>query len=787
MIALLGLFLAFAAPTANSAPPCDDAPCGSLTIRLRRRGDRQPLEEATVIAIPAPAGAEAGALDPPPPLPEDGPAWQRIVTTDEDGTATFDGLPTTGARVIVVATGYERVEWVVLPTDKPLSVFVEPLDQDTFRTVVKSESGPTRARSQSQLLTREEIQTVPGAQGDPLRALQNMPGVARSPFNLGLLVLRGASPASSRVYMGGHALPRAFHVLSLSSVFPAEVLDDLRLVPGNFDAAYGNATGGIVEIDPRAGRRDGIHGFSELDIGAATTMLEGPIGKGSFIVSAQRGYYDLALRTADSITERVTGEPGGNLYPTYYDYQGLLDYPMRGGSWSVRLFGSGDRLRTPPPIPGMPDTGFDLRNGFHRVDFAVRKRAGGWRLWWTPSVRFESGSFLVRESTFRQRRRDGVVSMRTELSRRFTPHFSWLMGTDLEVDTYSVQREVLEPSPIVSDPESPRSRGVVSTIGVYTTAPIDLGPAHLVLGARGTAFTVKDDAAFSFDPRLNTSFDVGDRWVLHASLGKYSQLRSDDNDITVDIANSIQPALWYPPVLSRFDETVSFDPGAQPLSVRQALHASVGADWKITDGITAEATAFGREQDNATPLFTDDNGYVPYATREHTIGVQTMLRKHLGGNLYGWVTYTLMWSQLRFVEQIPGLDLPSRATDFDQRHNFGLVASYLLPKGWRLGGRFRVSSGYPYSPVIGSVNSLQTRYPLLGPRNSARLGAFHQLDLRVDKRWILDRATVTGYVDVQNVYNRANPDSIFYRYDFREEASFVGLPIFPAIGIRVDY
>ena len=64
---------------------------------------------------------------------------------------------------------------------------------------------------------------------------------------------------------------------------------------------------------------------------------------------------------------------------------------------------------------------------------------------------------------------------------------------------------------------------------------------------------------------------------------------------------------------------------------------------------------------------------------------------------------------------------------------------------------------------------------------------FHQLDLRVDKRWILDRASVTGYVDVQNVYNRANPDSIFYRYDFREPASFVGLPIFPAIGVRVDY
>ncbi|MCR9159777.1 MAG: TonB-dependent receptor plug domain-containing protein [Nannocystaceae bacterium] len=769
-----------------AAAPCDEQACANLTLRLRGRGDRHVIRGATVIAIEPPQGAQPGVLAPPPPLPDADPAWQRAAQTDDDGDAVLTDVPTSGARIIVIAAGHARLEAIVVPGQRPTTLFLEPEDQDLFRTVVKSESGPPRARGQSQLLTREEIRTVPGAQGDPLRALQNMPGVARSPFNLGLLVLRGASPSASRVFMGGHALPRAYHVLSLSSVFPAEVLDDLRLVPGNFDAAYGNATGGVVEIEPRAGRRDGLHGFSELDIGAATTMLEGPVGKGSFIVSAQRGYYDLALQTADSVTERVTGDPSGTLYPTYYDYQGMLDYPMRRGSWSLRLFGAGDRLRTPPPAAGLPDRGFDLRSGFHRVDFAVRTRASGWRLWWTPSVRFESGRFFARESTLEQRRRDGVFSMRTELSRRFTPRFSWLVGTDLEVDSYWVRRDIVEASPLVADPDVPRNRGVVSSLGVYTSAPLDLGPVHVTPGARGSAFTVGDEAAFSFDPRVTSTFDVGERWRLHAAVGKYSQVRFSDNDVTVDLANSIEPALWYPPVLSRFDESVAFDPGRQPITVREALHASVGADWHISDSVTAEATAFAREQDNATPLLAETD-LVPFASREHTLGVQTMLRRHIGGKLYGWVTYTLMWSQLRFTEQQPGIELRDRPTDFDQRHNFGLVASYILPKRWRIGGRFRVSSGYPFSPVIGSVQNPVTRYPVLGPRNSARLGTFHQLDIRVDKRWLLDRATITGYVDVQNVYNRQNPDAVFYRYDFREPASFVGLPIFPALGVRVDY
>jgi len=357
---LFALSLVRAEPT-EAEPPCDAVACSEVTVRLRGRGDRHPIVDATVIAIEAPPGSDAGVLDPPPPLPETGPTWQFSATSDEEGIAVFPTLPDAGARVIVIAPGHARIEAVVVPGERT-TLFLEPLDQDAYRTVVQTESGPPRARGQSQLLTREEIRTVPGAQGDPLRALQNMPGVARSPFNLGLLVLRGASPSSSRVFLGGHAIPRAFHVLSLSSVFPAEVLDELRLVPGNFDAAYGNATGGIVEIEPRAGRRDGIHGFSEVDIGAATTMLEGPLGKGSFIISGQRGFYDLALRAADRVTERVTGDTNGSLYPTYFDYQGLLDFPLRRGSWSVRVFGSGDRLRTPPPAPGFPDRGFRVRS-----------------------------------------------------------------------------------------------------------------------------------------------------------------------------------------------------------------------------------------------------------------------------------------------------------------------------------------------------------------------------------------------------------------------------------------
>ncbi len=785
--AVLGLLLAGPARARAPAATCPSERCVTLSLQLKARGERQPLSEATVIVIEAPPGAELGVLRPPPPLPPEGPPWQRLAQTDAQGRVELEDVPDTPVRIIVVAAGFERYEAVVRAGAKPQKLFIPTSDETDYRTVVENEVGPPRAAPQSALLTREEIRTLPGTQGDPLRALQNLPGVARTPGNLGLLILRGAAPAQSRVFMGGHALPRAFHVLSLSSVFPAEVLDELRLVPGNFDAAYGNATGGIVVIEPRAGRRDGIHGFSEIDIAAASTMLEGPVGKGSFIVGAQRGYADLAIAAADRVTERVTGESSSLLRPTYYDYQGLFDYPVRHGSVGVRVFGAGDRLRSAPSLDG--GTGFDYRTSFHRIDAVARTRIDGWNFWWTPSFRFESGrlSFDVGQQ---QRRRDFVLSTRAEMSRRFSEHLQWLVGTDLEVDGFVATNERAPTLADIPTPATESVRGVESSLGFYTSAQLDWGRVHLTPATRASAFTSRSQSAFSIDPRLVGHVDIGERWTLDMGLGKYSQARDITQTETIDLVDQGSlvgnASVFLPPVFTRFDPEVGFAPGDRQLTVRQALHASLGGTVDLDETHSIAATGFVRAQDNATPTFFEGS-VVDFATREHAVGLTALARRRVTKRLYGWVAYTLMWTQLRFTETAPNTSFRDRPTDFDQRHNFNVVASYILPKNWRIGGRFRVVTGFPFSPVIGSLNVQGARAPIQGRRNSGRLGTFHQLDLRVDKRWIRDRAIITGYVDVQNVYNRQNPEAVLYGADFREQEGVVGVPIFPSLGIRVDY
>ena len=73
-----------------------------------------------------------------------------------------------------------------------------------------------------------------------------------------------------------------------------------------------------------------------------------------------------------------------------------------------------------------------------------------------------------------------------------------------------------------------------------------------------------------------------------------------------------------------------------------------------------------------------------------------------------------------------------------------------------------------------------------GPINGDRLRMFHQLDLRIDKTWVLPIMQLTLYVDVQNVYNRQNSEFINYAYDYQSFSTINSLPIIPSIGFRVE-
>jgi hypothetical protein len=166
-------------------------------------------------------------------------------------------------------------------------------------------------------------------------------------------------------------------------------------------------------------------------------------------------------------------------------------------------------------------------------------------------------------------------------------------------------------------------------------------------------------------------------------------------------------------------------------------------------------------------------------------GVDVWLRYNADERFFGWLSYTLSRSERR---DFP--NYPTRLSQFDQTHILALVGSYNLGRNWRAGVTFRYVTGPLYTPNVGGVSDFDAGayQPIPSfPQYTARLPAFYQLDVRIDKEWHYTDWTLGVYLDVQNATNRQNPEAVQYNYNYSQSSSVAFLPIIPNLGVRGQF
>jgi hypothetical protein len=738
-------------------------------------GEGIPVGGATLLAIPA-GDLPLGRVRTAPDDDASEPAWLRRTVSDGEGRFALRGVPSGRVRLILIAPAFERLEWVVeLGDDEALTTkyFMTRTVSGGYRTEVSVER-ETMPEVISRTLTPKQLAEIPGTQGDALKAVQNFPSVARAPFGAGALVIRGAAPGDSGVFLGYHEIPTLFHFGGLTSVFNSDILAQIDFVPGNFDSRYGDVTGGIVNVQPRKGRRDGYHGYVDVDLFDTGVLAEGPIGKGSFVLSGRRSYIDLLLPLV--IPDEVG--LGLTLAPRYWDYQALFDYPLGGGEFSLRVFGSDDRSKLLFAAENDADADdrsrLETTQWFHRVDAVYRKVEGPWEFLITPSYKrelfagriFGNIDFRVESDTF---------SARSELSRRLTSHARLRVGAELTATWY--RGRALVP-PLGDDAAGSnagdlrvRETNPVRVIpGLYSTLTLKLGErATLFPGVRLNYYNGPQNK-FAVDPRLRFLVDLGATTALKGGLGLYTQ----------------------GPGPQQSDAQL----GNPHSRLERSAHASLAIEQQLPWDVSIEVTGFYKHLwDLLSPsavLRFDPNATSPEPRPEifantgtgEVYGGELLIQKLLGDNFYGWLSYTLMRSV-----RTPAPDQTQRLFDFDQTHILTLIASYEFPLHWRVGLRFRVVSGNPYTPITDGAFDATTgdQLAILGPVNGARLPTFHQLDLRVDKTWVYRRVRVTAYLDVQNVYNAQNIEFLNYAYHYRVTSPIYSLPTAPSLGTKIEF
>ncbi|NMO20619.1 TonB-dependent receptor [Pyxidicoccus fallax] len=741
------------------APPPTDADGGTaepeapvnFSGQALERGTRKPLNGAEVV------------------LPE----LDRSAVTDAEGRFTFRGVPVGAHEVLVVQGGYDRFrtrETISEGQETRATYYVQRRIFSPYETVVRSD----RERKEVTQTTIQvaEVQRIPGTQGDTLKVVQNLPGVARPAFNGGQLIIRGTSPQESGVFLDGQRIPLLYHFGGLTSVYNSELLEAVDYLPGNFSAYYGNITGGVINVRSREPRMDRIHGTVGISLIESNAVIEGPITETlGFAVGGRRSYIDLVL----GLVPEGDDGPSLQVAPRYYDAQLKLVWkPRARHTFTLQGLTSRDRLGLVFDRPADNDPtvngNLDVTTGFNQLRLRHQYRAEALTLDTQALVGNTLIEFAIGDRNLR------IAS--TDLELRATAEYA--LGAPLTlaggIDVVSafarVSAQVQSP-PREGEPPTPTvTDELITTDGdflqYFPSTWVELRwrpiPRLLVvpgLRAESYVFTDQESPRRTLNPRLAVRYGLTETVTLKGGAGVYHGPPIQD-----------EPSLAF---------------GNPDLRAKRSLQYGVGAEWQARPEWFVSGEVFYNALDDlvvrSDRTVERDGESVPERLRNGGVGriygFELLVRRALTERFFGWVSYTLSRSERR--------DTPEsawRLFDNDQTHVLTAIASYKLPAGWEVGARLRFASGNPTTPVIGAVRDDVTDVfvPLYGAVNSQRLPSFNQLDIRVDKNFVFERWTLDVYLDLTNAYNNPAVEGIAYNYNYSESAFFEGLPILPILG-----
>ncbi len=699
--------------------------------------------------------------------------------TDAEGRFEISDVPLGTHAMTVTASGFDPFhtdEEIVEGKLTSVTYYLRQRIFSPYETVVRAKKEKKEVAKVE--LKQEEIRLIPGTQGDAFKVVQNLPGVARSPYGFGVLIVRGGRPYDTKVYIDGVWVPILFHFGGLTAVYNSDLLSDLTFQPGNFGGRYGRAMAGAVEGETRAGSKQGYHGYANASLIDSTALAEGPLNQDwSVAVAGRASYVDLVLREVLPSSVRFLSAP------RYFDYQVKADYQPVHGPDQVRvmLFGSSDSMKLVYDSPasldpeGRSEIGESL--AFHRLMTA-------WTHTFSSSTRNKATAALGADLVHGSLGNDIYVDVATfslQLRDALTIEVNRALSLELGTDNYLARYQgesVNPPLPVPGEiPDALAShtlkhtvqRGVLAEPGLYAEAVIKPFEWTKIVPTLRFDYESYLKAA-TVDPRLAVMQQVAEATTLKAAVGIYHQ--------------------W--PDYRAGQWTREF--GNPYLKPEKAVQTMVGVEQKITDAIGLDLQLYYKslsdlsvqswrtvERDGQRVLENWANTGVG-----QSYGFEILLRHELTRNFFGWISYSLSRSLRRnTLSDDPAL-YPSQ---FDQPHHLVVIASYKWPYDLVTGFRFQYSSGTLMRPIATSVYDADADLAIPVPKSGdrERMPSFVSLDLRVDKRFVFKDWMASAYLDVQNVTNAENPELILYNYDYSKRQYVRGLPIFPSVGLKAEF
>jgi len=578
-------------------------------------------------------------------------------------------------------------------------------------------------------MSRAEVRLLPGAFGDPFRAVEMLPGVTPIASGVPFFYVRGAPPGNVGYFLDGIRVPLLYHLGLGPSVIHPALMDRVDLYPGGYPARFGRFAGGIVAGETR-GPADAFHGEANLRLVDAGAFVESPFadGRGSALVSGRYSYTAALLSLFQSAIDL-----------RYWDYQARVGFDLTPRDRvEVFAFGAYDFLAEKQD-DGPEQLLFDTT--FHRLDFRYDHRFSndtkvrqavtlGW-----DQTRLEQSSYA----------RDRMLATRTEVEARVAEDAVVRAGLDIIADTIDFDLVEIGDDSSFQKAFVPR---VDLAVGARADVVWQVSPRlEVTPGLRVDFYGSHNNPAIDADPRLPSRFTavgVDPRLAARVTARPWLRLLS-----AIGLAS--QPPSF---ILPGPGFAIGIAGGLQ-----KSAQSSLGVEMDLPEDIQAKVTLFHSAFFNLTdalgtapPSSNDFSQSFTQRTVGSGTGLEVNVRRRLTRKLGGFLSYTLSRSNRSIVRPVLTRTNPlmvdffavSQPSTFDRTHVLNLALGYDFGRGYKAGARFVFYTGTPRAiqgPAPGFV-------PIV---LDERLPPFFRLDARLEKKWTVGAHSWLSLVlEVQN-------------------------------------
>ncbi len=715
----------------------------------------------------------------------------ELASIQIEGTSTGAESDSTGAFLIsslqpgiynihISCIGYKAkdIAEVEITNSKPgiLSVELEPEASEikaveiTSSAFVRKDESPTSMRT----IGVNEIQRTPGANRDISRIIQTLPGVGFSAAFRNDLIIRGGSTAENKFYMDDIEIPNINHFSTQGGsggpvgLINVDFIRDVNFYSSAFPADRGNTLSSLMDIRLRDGRDDRWGGSITLGITDAALSMESPLNKKknvTVLASVRSSYYNwffkliqvpifpnyndaqikikwkidnknelefvsltacdifklnLAANNSESSRYELLTIPINNQwsYTNGFKFTHLFDnsylqFVVSSSELVNQIFKYTDNN---PSLPKTINYSSIESESKARLEYIARKN--GWRF--NASGNFEM-AYYYNNSVFAG------------------PYFNYNYLTKLLIPKYGASVSV--------------SRTVANN------------RLLLSLGIRFDGNTYNSNMANPFlqsSPRFSMSYSITPDVHWNFNTGYYHEL----------------PAYTVMGYRDSTGQLVNQD----RLTYMRCVHIVTGFDYNTKINSRVSVEGFFKQYFN-TPYLLDDsialanlgsnfgvvgNDPANSTSKGRAYGAEFLYEQKLFKGWYSTIAYTLFWSQ--YQNGTPQYV----SSSWDTRHIISVTLGKKFNHNWELGLRYRVQGGRPYTPYNIAYSSLVPVYNAnpggvldYSQVNSLHLPWFHQLDMRVTKKWYLAKWSVELYLDIQNLYYNKEQDtpSLVYMTD----------------------